>query len=82
MTPPADSKGQPTWLVVVSLLASVIVGMASAYLTANAAIAQLEVKVARNEAEISELRKDRERLIRVETKLDVLIMKTSDDPEK
>jgi hypothetical protein len=72
-------KAHPTWLVVASLIASMIVGMGSAYLTANAAVARLEVKVERNEVEIQELRKDRERMVRVEAKLDVLIMDRKKD---
>ena len=75
-------KAHPTWLVVASLIASMIVGMGSAYLTANAAVARLEVKVQRNEEEITELRKDRERMVRVETKLDVLIMDRKQQPQE
>lgn len=68
--------------VLASVISSVIVGMAAAYLTAQTTLAVLTTKVAANEMAISRnvedikaLEGDRERLIRLETKIDVLLDK-------
>jgi cell division protein FtsL len=73
--------------VAASVISSIIVGMAAAYLTAQTTIAVLSEKVAanresidRNTLDIKRLEANHERLVRVETKIDVLLASQRDTP--
>ena len=70
--------------LVVSLIASLVVGAFSAYMTGSALIAKMETRLERAERDVAHLTKrledqnkeavmSNERLIRLETKIDILI---------
>lgn len=75
------SRMERLWAtVMVSVISSLIVGMGAAYFTAQITITRLEERVSVNTLNISangvlinDLQKDRERLVRVETKIDMLL---------
>lgn len=78
----SNSEQPKNWFmpIIISIVSSLIVGMASAYLTATVTLTRLEGQVdanrhniSRNVSDIEDLKKDRERMIRVETKIDILL---------
>jgi len=81
--PPAST---PSMLTVALTLASVVVsgvvGMSSAYLTANASFATIAVKVERNERDIAavanEVKKTSDSIPRLEGKVDALLVLMKD----
>lgn len=63
--------------LILGMAPSVIVGMAAAYLTAHRFMAQTQVKIETLERTVAKIveseRNDAERLVRLETKMDILI---------
>lgn len=73
---------QTLWLpIIASVGSSLVVGMASAYLTVNVALARVEKDVQSNASKLQEhardidkLQADRERMIRLEAKVDLMLV--------
>lgn len=69
-------------LTLASVLVSGVVGMSSAYLTANATFATLSVRVERNERDIDQVERDNKKtsdaIPRLEGKVDALLLMMKD----